>query len=154
MIKDWKQKISHKLWVIRHLTPLKVRSMFYHVHENVPYDKHTVGLKRAIHYGELYFLHSEIKNGQPDFNDRIDKVNRIIKKYTQPKDRLEYIEDLRRLRKNVISASELGFFSVGSDSMQNKIEAGYYNDAINSLDILISATILYPFIWRKIFLES
>lgn len=146
-------KIKRFWLIITNLQPVYVNHLFHHIKKNKGGDPVLYGYKRAILYGKFYFLRSEYKeDGSIDLADRSRKEDAILRDYFCPTDRIEYLHKLRELRNGVEKANMCGYFSCGQNAEQNKIEATYYQQAIDCLDILIPAVMFYPKIWQRIFL--
>lgn len=146
--------IQKLFWVLYNLRPSKVKRLFQHIHKFAPYDKELVGFKYAIHYGRLYFVKSEYDNGILDKKKRAEQVDSIIKEYTNPTSRTDYIKLLKELQQGLIKCNNMGFISCGKDKEATKQEAIHYQKATDSLRVLIPAVRLYPILWRTVFLPS
>lgn len=133
------------------LRPSNVERYFKHIYAFAPADKVIAGYKHAIHYGVLYFLQSTYDSHNCiDLKDRGKKVDGIIEKYSHPTDRLDYLDLLQEAKNGMLKANSMGLIGSANDKI-NKIEAANYNSAMDSLDIAIRATALYPKIWKRVF---
>ena len=159
------------LWYISNLRPSQVKKLFKAIH-NYENDPCTEGLRRAIYYGRLHFEHDSYTNGQFDKKKRAKRVDEIIKEYTHPASIVEFIDLLKKTKAGVIEANTLGFvvtpkptklipdatspdgYKVVVDEETKKKEANYYTMAIDGLNLIRLATIIYPRLWRSTFLAQ
>lgn len=146
---------------INNLRPMKVKRMFQHIHSFEGYDKELVGFKYAIYYGRLYFERSKYKsNGMLDTDERSERLERIFDEYRNPTNWLEYIKTLKDLKQGLLEANAQGLIGCRSEGRDekgrvikyDKIENARYQQALDSLDMLIPAVTIYPRVWRRCFL--
>ena len=157
-------------WYIKNLRPRQVKRLFIALH-NYENDACTEGIRRAIYYGRLHFEHDSYTNGQFDKKKRESRIDNIIKEYTHPKRISDFIALIDKTKEGVMEANACGFivtpkptrlipdatkpegYKVVVDTEVKKKEANYYTMAIDGLNQLKLATIIYPRTWKKIFLE-
>lgn len=143
---------------LRKLNPISVYRLFKHIHAFADYDKEIAGYKYAIFYGRLYFERSKYnRNGDLDLTERSRRIDTILKEYKDPVSYMEYIALLRNLRSGLEQALAEGvlYLGGGKDMTTNKYiqneEAAHYQLAMDSLNILIPAVTVYPYLWWIVF---
>lgn len=121
----------------------------------MPNDKIIRGYKYAIYYGIFHYMKSEhLSNGMIDLHERANAQNEVIRRFSRPTDRKQFLFDLIYLRVKVEQANYDGFFSVAGNDEQNKIEAEHYNAAMHDLNLMIIGTSMLPMTWWKVFRAS
>lgn len=163
------EKIKHYWWVLTHMRPLQVKRLFEHVRKFDGYDPVIAGVKYAILYGRFYFEKGKYTDGKYDKAARDLQQNNIIREFTCPKNRAEYIAMLKHTLKQVHEANRLGLISTPNpvtiterngelvasvDKEQKKAEAAHYQMAVDSLNVLIMGSTIYPKLWDEIFLPQ
>lgn len=140
-----------KAW--RTANPIRARALFEETYANERYKN--VALKRAILYGEMYFYQTPVgADGSLDYEARRKHVRELQRKYTRPESIEQHLEYIKTLRDKVTQADQNGFFSVGMDAKQNKIEASYYQQIMDYLYSMETCIRKYPNLWREVFLSN
>ena len=147
------KKIKDFFFAITHWKQLK--ELFIHVFNFEPNDKIIRGYKYAIYYGIFHYMKSEHnKNGMIDLRERSNAQDEVIRRFSRPTNRKQFLFDLIYLRVKVEQANYDGFFSVAGNDEQNKIEAEHYNAAMHDLNLMIIGTSMLPMTWWKVFRVS
>ena len=144
------KKIKDFFFAITHWKQLK--ELFIHVFNFKPNDKIIRGYKYAIYYGIFHYMKSEHHhNGMIDLRERSNAQDEVIRRFSRPTNRNQFLFDLIYLRIKVEQANYDGFFSVAGNDEQNKIEAEHYNAAMHDLNLMIIGTSMLPMTWWKVF---